>query len=159
MTTVTYLQPETSSWLLFWGGTISGPQAILRFGVLQLRVHRFRRLHFRVLRSKVQHLHILQDGVRALFLLQAKVIRVVVTQFGLLWLKVLEFGLLQLRVSWNFALKPKLLRIVIQKSRAFLESSSFRTRNLLLRVFFQGLRLRIIRGKFHDDVLTSLFII
>jgi hypothetical protein len=45
------------------------PQAILGFGVLQLRVHWFGRLHFEVLASKVHHLHMLKNSVRVLFLL------------------------------------------------------------------------------------------
>lgn len=38
-----------------------------------------------------------------------------------MWLGAHEFGLVELRGSPNFTLKPKLLRIIIQKSRAFLD--------------------------------------
>jgi len=52
------------------------PETIFRFGVLQLRLHRFEILHFEVVASKVGYLNILQDRVCALFILQAKAVRI-----------------------------------------------------------------------------------
>jgi hypothetical protein len=75
------------------------PETIFRFGVLQLRLHRFETMHFEVVASKVRYLNILQDRVCALFILQAKAVRIVVVQFGLLWLEVHEFSLVELRAS------------------------------------------------------------
>jgi hypothetical protein len=44
-------------------------ETIFRFGVLQLRLHRFERLHLEVVASKVGYLNMLQDRVCALFIL------------------------------------------------------------------------------------------
>jgi hypothetical protein len=52
------------------------PEAIFRFGVLQLRLHRFETIYFEVVASKVGYLNILQDRVCALFILQAKAVRI-----------------------------------------------------------------------------------
>jgi hypothetical protein len=85
-----------------------------------MHVHRFGILHLEVIASKVLYANILQDGVCDLFIPQAKVVRLSLLRFGLLWLEVHEFDLMRLRASWNFTLKPKLLRLIIQKPRAFL---------------------------------------
>ncbi len=73
------------------------PETIFRFGVLQLRLHRFETMHVEVVAFKVGYLNILQDRVCALFILQAEAVRIVVVQFGLLWLEVHEFSLVELR--------------------------------------------------------------
>ena len=70
--------------------------SIFRFGVLQLRLHRFETIHREVVTSELEYLNILQDRVCALFALQAKAVRIVVIQFELLWLEVHEFGLEEL---------------------------------------------------------------
>ncbi len=78
-----------------------------------MRICLFKIVHFGLVASRVRYLNILQGSICVLFILQAHVVGTAL----------LQFGIVELRASWNFTLKPKLLRLVIQNSRLLLKSA------------------------------------